>query len=241
MAWCCSRRKSIAPECGNFGAWLNPPLRESNRSTMAAVMLLEHGARSQAPCAPSNSLRLRHGACQAAGSALHLVAPRAVGRGHVLEHATETRPAHGVLRGKVRAAVKRPSVGQQEAGERPAALSGNGADRRLVARIHVRTLVAVYFHRDEQAIDQLGQLRVFVALAVNHVAPVAPHRADVQQDGLVFGAGTSERFLAPLKPLHRLVCRRTQSRGSRNSPDDSGFARSRNSSRVPLRDYRRFH
>src|SRR5207237_4057786 len=35
--------------------------------------------------------------------------------------------------------------------------------------------------------------------------PVAPHGADVQQDGLILGARPRERGLAPRVPVHRLV------------------------------------
>jgi hypothetical protein len=61
-------------------------------------------------------------------------------------------------------------------------------------------------------IDQCGELRIFVALAVDHVAPVAPDRANIEKDGLVFGLRAGKRFRAPLVPIHRLVHRGTQIR-----------------------------
>ena len=60
-----------------------------------------------------------------------------------------------------------------------------------------------------------ADLRVFVGLAVHDVAPVAPHRADVEQDGLVFSLGAGKRSLAPCMPLHGLMARRTQVGGGR--------------------------
>jgi len=67
--------------------------------------------------------------------------------GHRQQHAAKTRPAHLVLRRKIRAAKKRLPVGHQESCKRPPALSAERADRGLVAGIHVRPLVAIHFHR----------------------------------------------------------------------------------------------
>jgi len=39
------------------------------------------------------------------------------------------------------------------------------------------------------------------------MAPVAPHRADVEKNRLVFGFGARERFVVPLVPVNRLVRR----------------------------------
>ena len=53
-------------------------------------------------------------------------------------------------------------------------------------------------------------MRILVAFAVDHVAPVTPDRADVEQDGLVFGLGAGKRGVAPLVPVDRLMCSGTQ-------------------------------
>ena len=55
-----------------------------------------------------------------------------------------------------------------------------------------------------------GDLRVLVGLAVHDVAPVAPDRANVEQDGLVFSLGARKGRLAPRMPLDRLMARRAQ-------------------------------
>ena len=88
--------------------------------------------------------------------------------------------------------------------------AGHGADGGLVARVHVGALVAIHFDGNEQPIDQLGQARIVVAFAIDDVAPVAPDRADVEQDGLVFGARASEGLFAPFVPSHGLVRRGMQ-------------------------------
>ena len=54
-------------------------------------------------------------------------------------------------------------------------------------------------------IDDRGKLRIFVALAVDHVAPMAPDRADIEKDRLVLGLGAGKGLRAPLVPIHRLV------------------------------------
>jgi len=37
------------------------------------------------------------------------------------------------------------------------------------------------------------------------MAPVAPHRADVEKNRLVLGFGARERFVIPFVPVNRLV------------------------------------
>ena len=55
-----------------------------------------------------------------------------------------------------------------------------------------------------------GDLGVFVRFAVHDVAPVAPDRANVEQDGLVLSLGARKRGLAPRMPVDRLMPRRAQ-------------------------------
>ena len=82
----------------------------------------------------------------------------------------------------------------------PAALSGEGLHGALVARVHVGPLVAVHLHAHEVRVEVRGQRRVLVRLAVHHVAPVAPHRADVEEDGPVRRARRREGLLRPFLP-----------------------------------------
>ena len=98
----------------------------------------------------------------------------------------------------------------RNAGQRPSALPADGRNSGLVARIHIGPLVAIDLDGDKVLVDDAGHLRILVGFAVHDVAPVAPHRADVQQNRLVFRLGAGKRSLAPRMPLHRLVPRRAQ-------------------------------
>src|SRR5207248_8584377 len=60
--------------------------------------------------------------------------------------------------------------------------------------------------------DDFGDFGVFVALAVDDVTPVAPHRADIEKDRLVLRFCPFERVLAPFMPVNGLVRSRTQVR-----------------------------
>ena len=106
---------------------------------------------------------------------------------------------------KVSAAVKRLAVGSEKRGKRPAALSADGADRDLVAAVDVGTLVAIHLHRHEMLIHDLRNFGIVIRLAVHHMTPVAPDRADVEQDGLVLALRGGKGLLAPLMPLDGLV------------------------------------
>ena len=75
----------------------------------------------------------------------------------------------------------------------------------LVPDVDIGALVPVHLHGDEVVIDDPGDLGILVRLAVDDVAPVAPHGADVEQDRLVLRLRPSERLVAPGIPLHRLV------------------------------------
>src|SRR5207302_10361318 len=67
------------------------------------------------------------------------------------------------------------------------------------------TLVAVYLHRNEVFIHNGRNFRIVVRLAVHHMAPVTPHRANVEQHRLVLALRGSEGFISPLMPLDGLV------------------------------------
>ena len=155
---------------------------------------------------------LRNGVGKRIGGAFEIRALVAVRIGDGEEHATKTRAAHLVFRREIGAAEKRLSIGKQKSREWPPALAGDGANGRLIARVHVGTLIAVHFHRDEMLVDDFGDFRVFVAFAVNDVAPVAPNGPDVEEDGLVFGFGAVERGVSPFVPVDGLVSGRAQVR-----------------------------
>src|SRR2546425_1863245 len=110
-----------------------------------------------------------------------------------------------VLRREVRAAEEDFALGRKERREGPASLTGQCLYGALIARVHVGPLVAVHLDAHEIAIQGLGDARVLVRLAVHHVAPMAPHGADVEENGLILGAGARERRIAPRVPVYRLV------------------------------------
>ncbi len=84
---------------------------------------------------------------------------------------------------------------RQHRGERPSILPADRSHRRLVTRIHIRTLIAIDLDRNKILIDHLGQMRIFITFPIHHVTPVAPHRADIQQNGLVFPAARANASL----------------------------------------------
>jgi len=77
----------------------------------------------------------------------------------------------------------------------------------LITRVHVRALVAVHFHGHKILIDDFGDFGVFITLAIDHVAPVAPHRADIEKNGLIFGFRARKGRVAPFVPVDGLVRR----------------------------------
>src|SRR5216684_8938492 len=125
--------------------------------------------------------------------------------GNAEQDTLEAGAAHGVFRRKIRSAKKWFPIRRKKRGERPSALPGNCADGGLIARVHVGPLVAIYFHGDVKLIDHGRDFWIVVTFAVNYVAPVAPHCADIEQDRLFRGASFLKSFLAPLMPVHRLM------------------------------------
>src|SRR5258708_17206699 len=79
------------------------------------------------------NLRLRNGAGERVRGTLELGALVAIGIGNGEEHAAETGAPHLIIGREIRAAKKRLSVGEEKAGEKPAALPGDGAHGGLIA------------------------------------------------------------------------------------------------------------
>src|SRR6266850_2714746 len=137
--------------------------------------------------------------------AFQLGALIAEGIGDGEKHAAETGTVHLVFGRKIGAAEKRFAVREKESGERPAALFGNRADGGLIAGIDIGAFVAVDFDGHEIVVDDFGDLGVFVAFAVDDVAPVAPDGTDVKKNGFVFRLGASESGVVPFVPVDGLV------------------------------------
>ena len=129
------------------------------------------------------------------------------------EDPPEARAAVQVLRREVRASVEHLPVRRQECGEGPPALSADRVHRGLVPGVHVGPLIAIDLHRHEPLVDDLRDFPVLVRLVVDHVAPVAPHRPDVEEDRPVLRLRLRERVLSPRVPVHGLVGRTLEVRG----------------------------
>ena len=114
-------------------------------------------------------------------------------------------PTVEIIRGKVGAAKKRLALRSEECGQGPAALAADGADGGLVAGVDVGALVAVHFDGNKILVDELGDFLVLVAFPIHHVAPVAPDRANVEQDGLVLLLRPLQCLGPPGMPGDRLV------------------------------------
>src|SRR5215831_1416604 len=123
------------------------------------------------------------------------------------EDALEAGAAVSVVGGEVCPSEERLTVRGEEGGEGPAALSGDGADGGLIAGVDVGALVAVNLYGDVELVDEGGDFGVLVALPVDHVAPVAPNRADVEEDRLLLRPGLVEGGFAPFVPVDWLVRR----------------------------------
>ena len=136
---------------------------------------------------------------------LHLSAPRAIGVEHALEHGAEAGPAMRAVGREVGAAVEHLAGGREKRRQRPAALPGQRLHRPLVAGVDVRPLVPVHLDADEVLVQELGERRILVGLAVHHVAPVAPDGADVEQHRAVLRAGGREGLVAPGIPVDGLM------------------------------------
>src|SRR3989442_9565351 len=130
----------------------------------------------------------------------------AEGAGDLHQHPPESRaPILVVVRREIRSAEEDFAVRRQKRRQRPAALATQRLDRALVASIDVRPLIPIDLDAHEVAIEKLGDARVLVRLAVHDVAPVAPYRADVEEDGLVLGMRSDEGRLSPREPVDGLV------------------------------------
>jgi hypothetical protein len=75
----------------------------------------------------------------------------------------------------------------------------------LVPGVHVRTLVTVDLDADPLPVEDLCYLRILIGLVVHDVAPMAPHRSDVEQNRPILGARVLERLRSPREPLDGLI------------------------------------
>ena len=195
-------------------------MREFGRRSEAAMLGVNHlhrrfhkavdQVRLQRAGFAGEGLRLTDGRHHVIRRFLHVGQLLAIGLRQSQQHALETRATIAILGREVGASVIGFAFRSEKSGERPATLSADCLYSRLITAVHIGTLVAVYLDGDEVLVDDLGDFRVFIRLPIHHMTPVAPYRADIEQDGLVLPLGFFERFRPPLMPVNRLVHGRTK-------------------------------
>ena len=192
-------------------------VREFRRVAEAAVRLIELAQRrfnhridhACIKCAASavKNFRFGDGLFERLRGSIHFGAAGFEGLRNRREDAFHSRPSAGIVGRKIGAAEKRLSIRREERGEGPAALAGNRADRGLIPGVDVGAFVAIHFYGNVEPVDDRGDFGILVAFAVDHVAPVAPHRADIEQNRFGFGARLLKSLFAPLVPVDGLMRR----------------------------------
>jgi hypothetical protein len=84
-------------------------------------------------------------------------------------------------------------------------LSADCVHSDLVTAIDIWAFITIYLHGYETLIHDLRDLRTVIRLAIHDVAPVAPNRSNIEQNGLVLSLRDDKSFFAPFVPLDRLV------------------------------------
>src|SRR6185437_5598592 len=130
-----------------------------------------------------------------------------VGVGNRQQHAPEAGASVMIARRKVGAAVKRLAVWGKEGSQRPSALPAHRLHRDLVAAVNVWALVPVHLDSHKTLVDDLGDLGIIIGFPVHHMAPMAPHGPNIEQNGLILALGEGEGLLAPFIPLDGLLHR----------------------------------
>ncbi len=142
---------------------------------------------------------------QFAGRLVDLVAARPPGVGQHEQHLAEAAAAVLVFRREIGAAGKRPQVGREEDGERPAALAGHALHGRHVDLVEIGPLLAVHLDGDEMFVEDFGDFLVLETLVLHDMAPVAGRVADAEEDRPVELFGALQRLGAPRVPVHGVV------------------------------------
>src|ERR1700692_4945941 len=180
------------------------------KHTKSRLLNRRDDTRGNTPITSGERFRLRDSALHHLRLFDHVAILLLVSIGDADQYALEAGPPVAVRRRKIRPAVKRLAIGCKKSRERPPTLPAHRADRGLIAAVNVRTLISIHFYRNEMLIHNRRHFSVVIRLAIHHVAPVAPHRPNVEQHRLILALRRGERLLAPLMPLNRLVHGRPQ-------------------------------
>ena len=127
------------------------------------------------------------------------------GRRDAFEHLGESRLSVSIFRREISSAHERFQLGREPDAHRPAATAGRGLDERHVDAVHVRPLLAIDFDVHEFAVHDCRHFRALERLVRHDVAPVAGRITDREKDRLVLPTRFGECFLAPGKPVDRIV------------------------------------
>ena len=116
---------------------------------------------------------------------------------------------------EVRAAIKGATIGREENGHRPAAMSTKGLHRLHIDVVHVRAFFAVYLDIDKEFIHLVGGDGILKTLVRHNMTPMAGAIANAEQNGLIFG----------LRAWKASPSRDTNRRGYRRAATDRGWFR----------------
>src|SRR5208282_25746 len=198
-------------------------MRKLGSASKAAIGRVKHAPRRFQNCAdhrggylaPALRRRFRPRDCALDHPRLfqHLAMLLAIGCRDRKQHALKAGPAVSIVRREVSPAIKRLAIRSKKRGQRPPALSRKRSHRDLVPAVNIRTLVSIYFHRDEMLVDDRRHFRIVIRLAIHHMTPVTPHRSNVQQYRLVRRPSSGKSLLSKFMPLNRLMHSRAQIRG----------------------------
>jgi hypothetical protein len=127
------------------------------------------------------------------------------GGGDALEDGAESGLTVAAVGSEICSTEKRSAVRRQKNGHGPTAAAGGGLHVGHVNVVDIRTLFAVYFYRDEGAVQNFGDLIVLKRFALHDVAPMARGITDGEEDWLVFVTGFFKSLFAPGIPVHWIV------------------------------------
>src|SRR5258705_134540 len=108
--------------------------------------------------------------------------------------------------GQISCREKQRSLRSCETRQRPSARTSQMRGCVLIIAIDIRTLVGIDFHRHEISIQLRRDFGIGVSRLIHHMAPVTPHRANIDEDRTIQRTRECERLRPPTLPSNR-ACR----------------------------------
>ena len=121
------------------------------------------------------------------------------------EHFAESRLPISVLGRKISSAHEWLQLRRQPDAHGPASAAGRGLDESHVNTIDIGPFLAIDFDVHKLAVHDRRHLRALERLVRHDVAPVAGRITDGEKDRFVLASRFRERFLAPRKPVDRIM------------------------------------